>query len=148
MLTPTGDAHAATKAYVDSMMDQVKADMMKAMEKIACLVIHTTDGDKMSYLKLKVFRDADMDYSLTCSGTVPTNATQYISLVPPPGYAFTGLADTWQSALKIGTEYRSGTLNADGSITFMLNKSDIGQWFTFVSMDGGSSPARFILEVA
>lgn len=141
-------ADAATKAYVDSLIGQVRAEAFKAAAKIACLVIHTGNSEQRTNLKLTSFALCNEDYSLTYSGTLPYDIVNNIVLEPPPGYAFTGLAYTWLPALKIGTGCRMGILNADGAITFNLEHSDAGATFTFVSMASGSAPARFILEVA
>lgn len=149
VLTPTADAHAATKAYVDSLIDQVKAELMLAMDKIACLVIPLSSGlEQRTNMKLIPGWVALSDYTLTYSGTVPYNAASKIRLEPPPGYAFTGLAHTWAPALKIGTSYRNGTLDSDGAITFTLGPQDLVQQFTFVALNNNSAPAHFILEVA
>ena len=136
----------ADKAYVDGLVDAVRADMLKAMEKIACLVIE--GSNTRINLKLKPFNAADMDYSLTYSGTLPYSTNGYLTLEPPPGYAFTGLASTWQPAVKIGTQKYYGSLQTDGSIRFSVSPTSANNNFEFVSIGNNSAPARFILEVA
>ncbi len=143
-------ANAVTKATVEDMIAQAKAELFMSAAKIACLVTIDAVGHEHRHnQKLTPVSLANEDYSLTCNGTIPADSGQYIRLEPPPGYAFTGLAYTWVPALKIGETFRIGTLEADGVITFTLNPSDVGQSFDFVSMGNGSTPpARFILEVA
>lgn len=140
---------AATKEYVDALVEQVRSEAFKSAAKIACLVSTISGSEQRTNLKLTPFAPQNEDYSLTCSGYIPVGSGQYFRLEPPPGYAFTGLAYTWVPAMKIDETYRIGALNADGAITFTLNPSDVGKSFTFVSVGNlYSSPARFILEVA
>lgn len=144
-------AAAPTKAYVDGLIREIKHFIPEVPDKIACLVIPTTGGvEERDYLKLELFRTSDMDYSLTCSGTIPLNLNGDITLEPPIGYAFTGLANTWQPALRLSNnKILYGNLLENGSIKFSVSStSDKGVSYEFISTGNGSAPARFILEVA
>lgn len=142
VLAPTADAHAATKKYVDDMIAEAAA-------KIACLTIFAASGDWKTNLKLYRFSwDLQNDYTLPYGGQLPYNMTGALKLEPPPGYAFTGLADTWLPALRTGNQNFYGALQSDGSIMFSISTSYRGGKFEFVSSGMGGSPARLILEVA